>query len=217
MLRVSRRVAIGLAASTAIVLSLSACSGSSESSSSTAGAASSSTSTGKNVTTSGPVDVSPFDGVSVDTGITVDLTVTEGATQSVDVQVPSNYNGKLDLSVSGSTLNITQAGSGVINGRATVKITIPTVTSVSAEEGSQVTGRGETDSYQANASEGSQLNLGDLKAKTVQVSLNEGSQATIYASESITGSANEGSQLTITGSPATQNVSSEEGSSVRSQ
>lgn len=216
MIKMSRRLPLALAASGVLAAALVGCGGSSSSTdSSTSG--STTASSGKNVTSSGPVEVSAFEGVSVDTGITVDLTVTEGATQAVDVEVPSSYNGKLDLSVSGSTLNITQAGSGVINGRATVKITIPTVTSISAEEGSQVTGRGDTDSYQANASEGSQLNLGDLKAKSVQVSLNEGSQATVYASESVTGSANEGSQLTITGSPATQNVSSEEGSSVRSK
>ena len=211
----ARRVLIIGLSSLGLAVSLAACGGSSSDGTQSTSTSSSQAATAN--TTSGPVDVAQFDSIEVSSGIALELKVDAGGQQSVEINVPDGYNGKIDTSVKGSTLTIDQGASGVITGRAVVKVTVPLLTAVSAEEGSQVEGSGELDTYQLTAAEGSQAKLSDLKAKSVQVALSEGSQATVYASESVTGSAKEGSQLTVKGSPSTLNVSSEEGSSVTSQ
>lgn len=201
------RSSLAAAAALGLALTLGACSGGS--SDSTSGTSASASSSGQSQ--SGPVEVSPFDAVSVADGLSVEITVDPAAEQSVELEVPSNYSGKVSVTVKDTTLDVSQAGSGVIVGRAVVKATVPKLISVSAQDGSQVSGTGEVDNVEVSAEDGSQLQLGDLKAKNVNIALADGSQATVYASESITGSAKDGSQLTILGSPTSQNISADGG------
>jgi hypothetical protein len=133
---------------------------------------------------------------------------------SVEVSYPANSNTKVDARVNGSTLELEQSGNGINIGSPTVTITTPTLTSVSTEDGTQLSASGEVDTYQATATDGSQLRLGDLKAETVTVSLTDGSQGTVYASESITGKVEDGAQLTVLGSPSSQNVTTDGAASV---
>lgn len=169
------------------------------------------------ISQSGVVEVPRFDAIAVSDGMDVELTVTPGAEQSVEVSVPDDFTGTVATNVSGSRLAVSLSGDGIITGRAVVRISVPTLTSVSTEDGAQLTGTGETDSYEAVTSGGSQVQLSELKAKTVRITLTDGSQATVYASEAITASAEDGSELTIVGSPASRDISTDAGASVSIQ
>jgi hypothetical protein len=211
----SRRRGVGsivLAASALIVLG--AC-GSSDSSSSGANADSAgSGAAASSAASSSALALAPFDSVAATTGTAVAIEVAEGASQSVTVEYASDYSGKpLKVSVDGTTLMVDHQD-GVTSGSAVVRAVVPSITSLTADEGSNISGSGSVDTLQVRADEGSNLALGDLQVKNLTVTLDEGSNGTVYASESITGSVQSGSNLVVTGSPTKNTVTASEGSNI---
>jgi len=145
------------------------------------------------------------------------LTVNPDAQQSVEVEYAGDYSGQLSVQVSDSVLQVNQSGIVAPTGSALVRVTVPSITSLESAAGSLVKGSGQVTAYQASASAGARLELADLQAQTVSITLNAGSSAEIYASESVTGRADAGSRLVIYGSPANRSVDAAAGSSVETK
>lgn len=155
-----------------------------------------------------------FDSVATMSGTDVAIEVKDGASQSVTVEYASDYSGKpLKVSVDGTTLMVDHQD-GVTSGSAVVRAVVPSLTSLTAEEGSNISGSGPVDTLQVSATEGSNLDLGDLQVKNLTVTFDEGSNGTVYASESITGSVQSGSNLVVTGAPKKNSVTASQGSNI---
>jgi len=211
----SRRALWVVVAPVSLGFVLAACGGNATSQSETVTSSAGATASTGAAATTETVSVGAFDAISVSDSIVVKVTVAAGAEQSVEVSTPAGFNGKVNASVSGSTLTLEETSeTNVTNGSPTVTISVPGLTSISAADAAEVTATGEVDSYQVTGSDSAQLSLGDFKASTVQVTLSDATQATVFASSSVTGKADGSADLTVLGSPATLSVTSSDAASV---
>ena len=154
-------------------------------------------------------EVGPFTRIDVGGGANVQLTVDPNLTQSVSVTYDDNVIEFIFTEVSGDTLIIDTRGSFSTTGGHGRLVTVITdrIDVIEASGGADVTGHGVTDSYWLRASGGSDVDLVDLLASSVEIDASGGSQASVFASESITGEASGAADVEIFGSPANVIVS----------
>ena len=76
-----------------------------------------------------------------------------------------------------------------------------------ARDGADVTGNGVTDSYRLRASDGSDVDLIDLQASSVEIDASGGTDVSVFASKSISVDASGAADVEVFGSPANVNIS----------
>jgi len=150
--------------------------------------------------------------------VEVELVVDPSAVQSVSVTYDDDLLDRVETRVEGDVLIVEL--SGIINAIGSgrfVSITMSEVDTIETRGGSDLTATGETDSYQLNASGGSDSDLSGLIASFVEVSVSGGADAHIFASESAVGKASGGSDITVLGNPVQLNISTSGGADVKSR
>ncbi len=162
-------------------------------------------------------EVGSFRSISIGGGVDVELVVDPSAVQSVSVTYDDDLLDRVEPRVEGDVLIVELSGIvNVIGSGRFVSITMSEVDTIEASGGSDLTATGETDSYQLNASGGSDSDLSGLIASFVAVSVSGGADARIFASESAVGKASGGSDITVLGNPAQLNISTSGGADVKS-
>ena len=160
-------------------------------------------------------DVGSFTRIDVSGGVTVELTVDPNASQSVSVTYDDNLLEDVVTRVDANTLIIELEGVFLITGSGRfVTVVTEVIDGIEASGGSDVTGSGVIDSYRLTASGGSDVDLRDLQASSVEIDSSGGADVQVFASESITGEASGGSDVEIFGSPANVNVDESGGADV---
>ena len=159
--------------------------------------------------------VDPFDSIDVSSGLNVELTVDPGAEQSVLVTIDDNLLDRIVTRVENGTLVVEV--DGVVNifgsGRL-IEIVVPDLAAIQISGGADLRGSGVADSYSLSASGGSDSDLEDLEARSVIVSVSGGSDARVFASESVEGNASGGSDVTVYGDPSSVLIETSGGSDV---
>jgi hypothetical protein len=168
--------------------------------------------------------VQAFTSVTVDGALNVVLSA--GSTQTVQVEAPSNVVALVRTDVSGTELSVTIAAPGFTSAKpATVRITSPKVTSVSftggasgtleamgqalavsVSGGSTLKGIGTVAQLSVTALGNSTAELGDLSADAVAISAAGGAKVTLRAVKQLTGTADGGSVVTLAVTPVAQSV-----------
>lgn len=154
-----------------------------------------------------------FNSIEVSTGMSVELTVASGTQQSVQVKTPDTFTGKVITQVTDQVLLISQEDVGVGEGPS-VTVAIPQLKSLVVDQGSTVTASGNVNSYMVKLAQGSNLSAAALRAEKVDVDLDQGSNAEIFAATSVTGSLRSGSNLQVRGDADTAAVMVESGSNL---
>lgn len=161
-------------------------------------------------------DVGSFNQIETGGGVGVELTVDPSLPTSVVVSYDDNLLDNVVTDVSGDTLVIKLTGS--INtsgsGRRVVTVVTDRLVSIESSGGSSVSGTGFTDSYEAKASGGANLELRKLEAASVEVDASGGANVDVYASESATGEASGGANVSIFGNPTTMAVEASGGANL---
>ena len=140
---------------------------------------------------------------------------------------------RLDVSVAGDTLRIGLQEGSYHNVTLRALVTMPALTGVTLNGASALRGELAGEDLAVNLNGGSQASLtgtagrvaidvnggsnvmlGDLAAKDVDLSANGGSNIEINASGMVSGSADGGSNVTVTGSPTSVDVKTDGGSQV---
>ncbi len=78
---------------------------------------------------------------------------------------------------------------------------------IEASGGADVTGNGATESYRLQASGGSDVDLLDLHASSVEIDASGGTEVWVFASESVTAEASGAADVEVSGSPANVTIS----------
>ena len=152
-------------------------------------------------------DVGSFTRIDAGGGVNIDLTVDPNASQSVSVTYDDNLLDNVVTRVDGDTLIVELEGAFLVTGSGRfVAVVTDFIDGIEASGGSDLTGNGVIESYQLRASGGSDVDLRDLKASSVEIDASGGTDVQVFASESITGTASGGSNVEVSGSPATVNV-----------
>ncbi|MFQ5966544.1 MAG: GIN domain-containing protein [Acidimicrobiia bacterium] len=161
-------------------------------------------------------EVGSFIGIEVRGGANVELEVDPGLSQSVSVTYDDNLLDNIVTRLEGNTLIVDTEGSFRTTGgtRRFVTVTTDHIEAITTSGGADVTGQGVTESYRLEASGGSDVDLLDLRASSVEIDTSGGTDVLVFASESITGEASGGSDVSVFGSPATFSVSSSGGADV---
>ncbi len=154
-------------------------------------------------------EVGPFTRIDVRGGANVELTVDPSLPQSVSVTYDDNLVRFIVTEVDGNTLVIDTRGSFRTTGglRRVVVVETDDVEVITARDGADVTGHGITHSYGLRASDGSDVDLLDLHASSVELDASGGTDVWVFASQSITGEASGGADVEVFGSPPNVNVS----------
>ena len=154
-------------------------------------------------------EVGSFTRIDVRGGANVELTVNPDLTQSVSVTYDDNVIGFIVTEVDGDTLVIDTRGSFSTTGgpRRVVVVETDDVEVITARDGADVTGNGITHGYRLRASDGSDVDLLDLHASSVEIDASGGTDVWVFASESITVEASGGADVEVFGNPAKVNVS----------
>jgi hypothetical protein len=128
--------------------------------------------------------------------------------QSVSVTYDDNVIDNIVTRVDGDTLIVDTEGSFSTSGggRRFVTVTTDRIEVIEASGGADVNGSGATESYRLQASGGSDVDLVDLQASTVEIEASGGSDVSIFASESITGEASGAADVQIFGNPTSVNI-----------
>ncbi len=165
-----------------------------------------------------------FSSVTVDGAL--NLVLSAGSVQAVQVEAPSNVLAMVRTQVSGAELSVTVAPPGFTSAKpATVRITSPEVTSVSLEGGANGTIEAMAQSLTVSVSSGSVLKgigtvkqlsvtvlgnsvaeLGDLSTDTAAITAAGGAKATLRVVKQLTGTADGGSVVTLAVQPVAQAV-----------
>jgi len=168
--------------------------------------------------------VQTFTSIAVDGPLNV--VVSAGGSQTVQVEGPSNVVGLIRTDVTGSELAVTVAAPGFTSAKpATVRITSSKVTSVSitggasgtieamgqalavsVAGGSTIKGIGTVAQLSVTALGSSTAELGDLSADAVAISAAGGAKVTLKAVKQLTGTADGGSVVTLVVAPVAQSV-----------
>ena len=160
-------------------------------------------------------DVGSFARIDMSRGVNVELTVDPNASQTVSVTYDDNLLDNVVTRVDGDTLIIELEGFLLnIGGGRSVTVVTDGIEGIEASGGSDLTGSGVVDSYQLKASGGSDVDLRNLQASSVEIDASGGTDVKVFASESITGEASGGSDVEIFGSPANVNVDESGGADV---
>lgn len=148
-------------------------------------------------------DVPAFDAVDVSSGLNLVLEVVPDGAQAVSVSYDDNLVDNIVTRVRGNTLVVEVDGAfNTFGSGRVVSVTATSLTSVTASGGSNVDASGEAREYSLNASGGSDVNLRDLDAETVELEVSGGSDVDVTATESIVGEVSGGADVTVFGSPA---------------
>ncbi len=153
-------------------------------------------------------ELGSFTRIDIRGGANVELTVDPNLTQSVSATYDDNVIGFIVTRVDANTLIIDTAGSFSITGgpRRVVTVVTDDIEVITTRDGADPTGSGVTESYRLQASDGSDVDLVDLQASSVEVDASGGSDVKVFVSESITGQASGAADVEIFGSPANVNV-----------
>lgn len=149
-------------------------------------------------------EVGPFTRIDVRGGANVELTVDPNLSQSVSVTYDDNVIRFIVTEVDSNTLVIDTRGSFSTTGgpRRVVKVLTDDIDEIVTRDGADVTGSGVTDSYRLLATDGSDVDLRDLQASSVEIDASGGTDVSVFASESITGVASGAADVEVFGSPA---------------
>ena len=162
-------------------------------------------------------EVGSFSRIDVRGGANVELRVSPNLSQSVSVTYDDNVIDNIVTRVDGNTLIVDTEGSFSTTGGAHRFVTVTTdrIEVIEASGGADVNGSGATESYRLQASGGSDVDLVDLQASTVQIEASGGSDVSIFASESITGEASGAADVQIFGNPTSVNIEESEAADVK--
>lgn len=168
--------------------------------------------------------VDPFTAVTVVGRL--NLVVATGTGVAVQVQAPSNILPLVRTTVAGGDLEVAVADPGYTSVRpVTIRITSPSVTSISLEGGAQAEAEVMAQSLTVSVAGGSVLRgigtvqqltvtvlgnsdaqLGDLTTDTAAISAAGGAKATLHVVKQLTGTADGGSVITLLTQPVAQSV-----------
>ena len=168
--------------------------------------------------------VQSFTSLSVDGPL--NIVVSAGTSQSVEVDAPSNVVPLVRTALTGGELAITIAAPGFTSAKpVTVRIVSPKLNSVSLTNGATGTIEAMGQALAVSVSGGATLRgigtvaqlsvtvlgsstaeLGDLSADAVAISAAGGAKATIKANKQLTGTADGGSVVTLVVAPVAQSV-----------
>ena len=178
-------------------------------------------------------DTAAFEGVSVESGLTAEISV--GATRSVTAETSSDNFDDLRISVKDNVLLIERPASSWFSFGHSPSYKVHVVTpvlhsltassgtdvhvsgvnggnlKVHASSGSKIDIAGNCASLEADASSGSILDAGDLKCENVSLQASSGSNVSVAAAKSVTGHASSGSDVRVRGKPSTVQVNSSSG------
>ncbi len=154
-------------------------------------------------------EVGAFTRIDMSGGANVKLTVDPNLTQSVSVTYDDNVIDFIFTEVEGNTLVIDTRGSFSTTGgpRRFVTVVTDRIEVIETSGGADVTGNGTTESYRLRASGGSDVDLLDLKASSVNIDASGGTDVSVLATESITVDASGAANVDVFGSPANVNIS----------
>ncbi len=154
-------------------------------------------------------EVGSFTRIAVSGGANVELTVDPNLTQSVSVTYDDNVIRFIVTEVDSNTLVIDTRGSFSTTGgpRRLVTVVINDIEVITTRDGADVTGNGVTESYRLRASDGSDVDLVDLQATSVEIDASGGTDVWVFASESITVEASGAADVEVFGSPVNVNIS----------
>ena len=155
-------------------------------------------------------EVGSFTRIDVRGGANVELTVDPSLSQSVSVTYDDNIIEFIVTEVDGGTLVIDTRGSFSIttNGlRRLVTVATGDIDEITTRDGADVIGNGVTESYRLRASDGSDVDLFELHASSVEVDASGGTDIWVFASESITVEASGAADVEVSGSPANVYIS----------
>ncbi len=159
--------------------------------------------------------VGSFNSLEVGDGINVDLTIDPAAASSVTVNYDDNLLDQVVTEVRGETLVIEFEGMvTILGGDRSVDVVVDSLERIEVSGGSDLQGSGTVDRYELRASGGSDVDLGDLEARSVEIDVSGGSDVRVYASESIEGEASGGSDVLVLGDPDRSRVDTSGGSDV---
>jgi hypothetical protein len=178
--------------------------------------------------------VGRFSGISLAEGLKGDITV--GPEASVKIRGDSNLLEYIRLELEDGVLTSTvTAGSGLLPSQPiVVTVVTPTLTEVTASNGSEVIIRGlDAEDFKLSvsfrsevtasgaarrltllASVESEVHAGELLAEVASVEVSGGSDVTVHATQGISGTASGGSAVTVLGGPPLRNISTPDGGQV---
>ncbi len=169
-------------------------------------------------------EVGEFTSVSVDGPLNVVLA--SGTGVDVQIEAASNFLPLVTTTLTGTDLAIAVAAPGFVSAKpVTVRITSPTVTSLSLDGGAQGTmevmaasmtvsvsggsvlrGIGTVQQLTVTSLGGADAQMGDLTADTGMISAAGGAKATLRVVKQLTGTADGGSVITLAVAPVAQSV-----------
>lgn len=159
--------------------------------------------------------VADFERIDVSDGVDVVLVVDPAAEQEVVVEFDDNLLDQVVTTVEGDTLVVGLDGSvRLFGGGRFVKITVDEIRSIATSGGADVTGAGEAGVLSIDASGGSDVNLRELEATSVEVDASGGADVALFAGEAVTGSASGGADVSVYGNPTTVDVATSGGANV---
>lgn len=159
--------------------------------------------------------VGSFDSLDISEGIEVELTVDPGAAPSVVLHFDDNLLDQVVTELRGDTLVIEFEGMlSIVGGDRWVEVVADSLESIEVSGGSDLRGSGTVEGYALRVSGGSDVDLGDLEARSVEIDVSGGSDVQVYASDSIEGEASGGSDVMVLGDPARSRVDTSGGSDV---
>lgn len=168
-------------------------------------------------------DLSGFEAVSVAEGVTAAISV--GGGYSVRAESTEEGLERLDIKVVKGELRIGRKSKWTGVGRSpkvSVAVSLPALTSLDVSTGSETTATGidagdfsidastgavaevsgKCNALSLDISTGAELDARELKCKTASVDASTGGDASIFASESVSGDASFGGDVSVYGSPA---------------
>lgn len=161
--------------------------------------------------------VPPFTGLSVSSGINVELIVDESMTPSVVVRYDDNLIDNVVTEVTGQTLTVRFDGSvtSIGGGDRSVRIVTGSIDRIAVSGGAELTATGNVSSYELDVSGGAGVDARMLIASDVEVEASGGADAAVFASASIAGSASGGAGVSVHGNPPQVDVETSGGADLR--
>jgi hypothetical protein len=175
---------------------------------------------------------------SVESSAGVDVEITVGGGYSIRAEGDAEALDHLRIELDGDTLEIGRENTGLFSfgrkGQATVYVTTPTLESISASSGSDLSAvgidaaefeasvssgadaelSGTCGSLKADGSSGADLDAEDLKCTHAVADVSSGADLTIYASESLEADASSGGDITVYGGPTNTDIDKSSGGGV---
>ncbi|MEE9178870.1 MAG: DUF2807 domain-containing protein, partial [Acidimicrobiia bacterium] len=164
--------------------------------------------------------VSEFDAIDADDGASVFLTIDEGATGDVQLEVvtDSNLMQFLKTSVSGETLRVVPQRRGGVRTSEGFKVsaTIAALSGVEVSNGAHATITGTSAEVTLTADAGAWIHGEAFEADSATVDVNNGAHVTVCVSGSVTGEVDNGAELIVACGGNVSGVSTSNGGKVSS-